>query len=430
MKVAVIGAGITGLTTAYELCKNGIDVDIFESDSQTGGIAGVTYINNTPIEKCYHHFFKSDKYILELLDELRISNSIKWIPSSMGFFADNKIYTFGTPTSLLGFRPLNFVDKLKFGVAVLKIMGIKDWKQLESITAHQWLINNVGDKVYSKVWKPLLVSKFGENYRDIAMSWFWGKLNLRGKSKENGVEVLGYIEGSNKILLDTLEQELEIRGVRIRLNCRVREIEKNENYRLKTTWGEFEYDKIVCTIPLPIFLNLTKKILPESYVKEKSQIQYTASVCTILILRQQFSKYYWMNIGDGDIPFGGLIEHTNLLDKDLYGNQHVLYISNYLFKDSIYFKMDENQLVNEYTRYLKKINPKFDEYSIISKKCYRDIYAQPIIKKHYSTIKPGFESPIEGVYTASMCSIYPEDRGVNYAVREGRNVALKLIGDI
>jgi hypothetical protein len=54
---------------------------------------------------------------------------------------------------------------------------------------------------------------------------------------------------------------------------------------------------------------------------------------------------------------------------------------------------------------------------------FRNSYAQPVIKLNYSDIKPDYETPVKGLYNVNMCSIYPEDRGVNYAIREGIKAA-------
>ena len=39
MKIAIIGAGFSGLAAAYTLTKRGHDVTVFEKDSQPGGLA-------------------------------------------------------------------------------------------------------------------------------------------------------------------------------------------------------------------------------------------------------------------------------------------------------------------------------------------------------------------------------------------------------
>jgi protoporphyrinogen oxidase len=436
MRIGIIGCGITGLTAAYVLTKKGHEVELFEEAATVGGIAGAEQMDGFYLEKYYHHFFKSDKHIISLLEELGIGSELLWRESKMGYYTDDMAYEFGTPQSLLKFKPLPFMDKFKFGMSVLRLMRIKDWRPLEQVTAKEWLMENAGEKAFEKVWKPLLVTKFGEQYDSISMSWFWGKIRLRGASKESGREVLGYINGSSSFLFERLTQSLEDSGVKINLNCRVQSIKKDrEGFTLLTQQCRGEqclpsngsFERILAAVPLPIFGKLAASILPENYIDKISAVEHTSVVCMVLMLKKSFSRFYWLNIGDESIPFGGLIEHTNLLDKSEYNNKNILYISNYLYKDSKLYGMSSEELLKEYIPHLKKINPEFDESWVEGVYTFRDEYAQPIIKCGYSKMKPEFETPVEGLFTASMCNIYPEDRGMNYAVRDGRAVAMCIM---
>jgi hypothetical protein len=58
---------------------------------------------------------------------------------------------------------------------------------------------------------------------------------------------------------------------------------------------------------------------------------------------------------------------------------------------------------------------------------WRARWAQPIVEKHYGSLIPSSIGPKKGFYICSMAQIYPEDRGTNYAVREGRIVAKKVM---
>ncbi len=429
MRIGIIGCGITGLIAAHELAKKGHEVELFEAAAAVGGIAEAVQMDGFYLEKYYHHFFKSDKHIISLLEELGIGSELLWQESRMGYYTDNMAYEFGTPLSLLKFKPLPMGDKLKFGMSVLRLMGIKDWRPLEQVTAKEWLVENAGLNAFEKVWKPLLVTKFGEQYDSISMAWFWGKIRLRGTSKENGREVLGYINGSTTMLFKRLEEKLKSNGAKINLNCRVESIKKDgEGFILEANKVSHSFDRIIAAVPLPVFGELAASILRSDYINKISAVEHTSVVCMVLMLKKPFSPFYWLNIGEVGIPFGGLIEHTNLLDKSLYNNKNVLYISNYLYKTSKLYGMSSEQLLQEYVPHLKKINPQFDESWVEGVYTFRDEYAQPIIKCGYSKMKPEFETTVKGLYTAGMCNIYPEDRGVNYAVRDGREVA-ELVGN-
>ena len=73
MKIIIIGGGITGLVAGNYLCKKGYQVEIYESSYFLGGQASSIEINNNLIERGYHHIFKNDKHLINLMNELGIN---------------------------------------------------------------------------------------------------------------------------------------------------------------------------------------------------------------------------------------------------------------------------------------------------------------------------------------------------------------------
>jgi hypothetical protein len=70
--------------------------------------------------------------------------------------------------------------------------------------------------------------------------------------------------------------------------------------------------------------------------------------------------------------------------------------------------------------------PAFDRSWIRNHHVWRARYAQPVVGRHYSQLIPGVETPIRGLYLSTMAQVYPEDRGTNYAIRDGRRVGCKV----
>ena len=82
----VIGAGFTGLSAARVLSKSGCKVCILEKDDP-GGFAGTFSFNDhVKVEKFYHHWFNSDRYVMKLIDELDLSENILTRPSNTGIY--------------------------------------------------------------------------------------------------------------------------------------------------------------------------------------------------------------------------------------------------------------------------------------------------------------------------------------------------------
>lgn len=432
MKIGIIGAGYTGLTIAKELVEKEQDVTIFEKQPYVGGMVNTIEIFNTRLEKYYRHIFKSDKEAIKLIKEMGLESELIWPATKMGYLSNKKPYLFGTPISLLKFKPLNLIQKLRFGFNVIHIKLINDYKKLEKVTAEKWLKDRIGDKVYSQVWEPLLISKFGEEKDQISMAWLWGKIKLRSTSSTPEGEQLGYIKGSYQKLTDKLYEYLLNKNVNIKLETSVKEITKeNDKYVVKYIRNEKEekeeFDVIVSTIDYKGFEKLFDKYMNEEEKQKIQKVNYTSARTMMIVANKSFSPFYWLNIGDNDIPFGGIIEHTNFIDKSNYDNNHILYISNYMTEDNKLYNVSKEELLKEYMKSLTKINKKFTMKNIKDYYVFDEKYAQPIIECNYSEYIMNDKLEKEKIYLCTMPQIYPEDRGMNYAIKSGVNLANKIL---
>lgn len=432
MKIGIIGAGYSGLTIAKELIEKGQDVTIYEKQPYVGGMVDTIEIFDTRLEKYYRHIFKSDTEAIKLIKKMGLDSELIWPATKMGYLSNKKPYLFGTPVSLLKFKPLNLIQKLRFGFNVIHIKLINNYKKLEKVTAEKWLKDRIGDKVYSQVWEPLLISKFGEKKDQISMAWLWGKIKLRSTSSTPEGEQLGYIKGSYQKLTDKLYEYLLNKNVDIKLETSVKEIIKeNDKYVVKYTKNDKEekeeFDVIVSTIDYKGFEKLFVKYMNEEEKQKIQKVNYTSARTMMIVANKSFSPFYWLNIGDNDIPFGGIIEHTNFIDKSNYDNNHILYISNYMTEDNKLYNVSKEELLKEYMKSLTKINKEFTMENIKDYYVFDERYAQPIIECNYSEYIMNDKLEKEKIYLCTMPQIYPEDRGMNYAIRSGINLANKIL---
>lgn len=61
--IAILGAGISGISAAYHLKERGIDSVIFEKDSDWGGLCGNFEFNGFKFDKAIHLSFTEDEYV-------------------------------------------------------------------------------------------------------------------------------------------------------------------------------------------------------------------------------------------------------------------------------------------------------------------------------------------------------------------------------
>ena len=76
---------------------------------------------------------------------------------------------------------------------------------------------------------------------------------------------------------------------------------------------------------------------------------------------------------------------------------------------------------------LVKFNPKFERSWVKKSWLFRTNYAQPVPLMDHSHNIPTIQTPVPGLYFASMSQVYPWDRGTNFAVEIGRRAARMML---
>lgn len=427
-----MGGGLCGLVAADRLLGAGLPVTVFEKYPEAGGLVGCYEVGGTPLERFYHHLFTSDVDYVSLAEELGLGGELEWLPSRMGFYSAGKLWDFGTPASLLKFSPLGLRGRVEFVLSTLKLRGRKDWTPLEPETAVGWLRENGYGRALDVVWGPLLRQKYGRRWDEVGLVWLWGKIALRTRSRDKtGLgERVGYMKGSFGRAIEALLARVKQRGGEVRTSRPVKLVARQDaGWDVEFGGGAERFDLVLSTVAIPELLRLCPG-LPEETRRLWAAVDYCHALCPVLELDRPFSPYYWLNIGDDTLPFGGLIEHTNYVPAARYGGRRVLYISNYVLPDDPRWRMRDDDLWAIYLPALRRVNPAFDESWVLKKVINRAEYAQPIVGTGYSRIRPEIRTPLAGLYSAAMAQIYPEDRGQNYAVRLGREAAAALLADL
>ncbi len=225
LRAAVIGAGPMGLAAAHELVRAGAQVTVFERDDRIGGMSAHTDLAGTRIERYYHFVCQPDETTFEWLREFGLESRLKWVDTKMGFYFDGRLYDWGGPLALLRFPGLTFVQKLRFGLHVMKAKSITDWRPYDAFSSTEWLHRWIGKDAYDVMWKRLFHFKFYELQDSLSAAWLGTRIKRVALSRKNIFqERLGYIEGGSEVLLDAVAQRLRGQGVRIELNAPVQSV--------------------------------------------------------------------------------------------------------------------------------------------------------------------------------------------------------------
>ncbi len=403
MKICILGGGLTGLAAAYRLSERH-DIDLFEKRNHLGGCLSSYNINGHWIEQYYHHCFAGDTELLSLFKELNISDRLEWLRGSTGYYADNTLYPLTSPLEILRYPFLSLADKARLALFTLRAKKV-DTGSLDSVPARDYIIQNLGEKIYASFFEPLLRGKFGDQRDRVSAAWLISRVSIRSNRGLSG-ERLGYLNGGFQVLIDALDEKIA-RSCIVRLNTPAESVVKtSDGWRV----NGLLYDTVLSTIP-PQNLGLIGG-------PQVAPVPYQGAACmTLGIDRDVTNGIYWVNMKD-NAPYGAVISHTNFVPLERYG-EHIVYLASYFtgkLPDSI-----DVQMLDDFRRRFG-----VPDSAIHWHRLSVDPFAGPVYTTGFRSRIPAYQQ--EGLYMAGMFSSpnYPE-RSMEGSIRAGFEVA-DLIG--
>ncbi|WP_269622197.1 9,9'-di-cis-zeta-carotene desaturase [Prochlorococcus marinus] len=246
MKVAIIGAGLAGLSAAVDLVDAGHQVDLFEARPFLGGKVGSWEDKDgNHIEMGLHVFFFNYANLFALMDKVGAKENL--LPKEHTHLFVNK----GGELKSLDFRfplgapfnglkaffttpQLNWIDKLRNALALGTspiVQGLIDYKsamktirELDSISFQEWFINHGGSlNSIKRMWNPIAYALGFIDCETIsARCMLTIFLMFATKTKASKLNLL---KGSpHKWLTKPILNYIEQRGGKLHLRHRVKEI--------------------------------------------------------------------------------------------------------------------------------------------------------------------------------------------------------------
>ncbi len=402
MKIAIVGAGLTGLRCAMEL-KEFVKLKVFEKNS-VGGLVS-SFCNGYCIEKFYHHAFRTDEELLNLIKKLGLGSKLVWKTVKVGFAKDGKIYSLSTPLEILRYPYMSIFDKFKLAMFTIRSRK-KKFEEFDDIEALKALKEELGEKLLENFFIPMLNAKFGENSKQVSYAWLLARVAIRSNRKLKGEEI-GYLRHGFHQMVERMCDEVEI----VREGAKIK---RNGKWNVN---GE-DFDAVVFTAPLPELGELLNKFnFPE--------IRYQSSVCALLSLKKSLSDVYWINVDKAN--FGAIIEHTNFMPFEDYG-ENLVYLASYTTPESNFFRLRDEEIERLFLKDLEKFGVKSEDVNWI--RIFKAKFSSPIYEKGFlKKITPYKVS--DGFYVAGMTSKpnYPE-RSMNGSLTAGKEVAEQIKRDL
>lgn len=469
-KIAIVGSGFLGMTLALRLAERGHDVTVFEASSEIGGLASAWQIGDVVWDKHYHVTLASDSHTRKLIEDLGLGDEFRWVETKTGFYTDGELVSMSDTMEFLNFPALDLVSKLRLGFTIFYASRVKDWKALEKIKVEDWLVRLSGRKTFEKIWKPLLVAKLGDAYKQTSAAFIWATIQRMYAARNSGLkkEMFGYVRGGYARVLERFAEVLEEKGIEVRLNAPIETVEKLAGgkfsiamavarrkrdtkpvaLRQKTKYAymkaaagvvsgfsggfitepqperktvvEFKpkdeiFDKVILTCPS----NVAARVAPQLKHHDRQamrNVQYQGIVCASVLTRCSLSPFYVTNITD-DSPFTGVIEMSALVDKREFDGNALIYLPKYVAPDDELFDRTDDEIRNLFLTGLETMYPHFKRADVIEFKVSRVRQVFPLPVVNYSDGLAPMKTSLDGLYVVNSSHIVNGTLNVNETVQ-------------
>lgn len=284
-RIAIIGAGVSGLTVAHHL-KESYEVKVFERESQPGGLIRCKRVDGNLFHTCGGHVFNSKRQ--DVLDwfwsqfdrEIEFSKADR---NSVVFMDDDKEIPYPIENHMYLFD----ADTQKRFIANLVEMAKNE--NAEPHNFEEFLKGRFGDTLYQMYFQPYNEKVWRRDLRQVPLSWLEGKLpmptveemifnNINHVKEKAFVHSTFWYEKKNgsQFLADKLAE-----GLNIQYNTKIDGIKYAEG---KWCVDSQEFDKVVFCGNIKDLPSIIQGVDISAYSKSIEELEYhgtTAVFCEI-----------------------------------------------------------------------------------------------------------------------------------------------------
>lgn len=343
-KAYVIGAGLTGLVTAYELRKNNFIVEIIEKDSSVGGLAKSINWNGEEVDLGPHIYHSPDQDIIDY-----------WKKEFPGLLHKRNHWAKNYKNGNFYDYPISkqFIESLGKKVAKkinneLKNVDIKKLKEAKNY--YEYTLNLAGPTLQEMFFTVYPEKVWGVNTKKLDANWAPKRIEIREKSRpfySNQYAAVGN-HGSGTII-KALEKKARNAGVKF---CMRESIDKFINDTGGTTQELITTKRKINIQNDDIIINTTSITNIAKQLKIKTSLKFRGIKLIYLLLDDKTKifpkKTDFVYFDDPNIIFNRISDQNSFIKKPMKGKS--IFCCEVTFsKNDLVDKMSSRQLEKKVT---------------------------------------------------------------------------------
>jgi hypothetical protein len=337
IKLGIIGAGIGGTYTAYEILKShkNFEVDLYDKKWKEGGRIYTEMKDDLNLDLGGSYFLEGQQFIESLIQEFNIETRLGKKKSSFGIFSRNEImiklsdnnawnllklfWRYGLSSlsskKIIDIQHNHFqrlykkLQNKNYFTSIGDFLSYMGCEELISQTLEEYLSPVVSQKYLDEIINSQVLSIFMQEAKSI--NAFTGLFALENFNKP----FKRIVNGSYELVHKLLERSEMNKNFNFLNNHRVIEIHKHNNkYLIITDKGDRkEYDIVI--IAAPLYINNRIKFFGDFNFKDESKLYFNPVSSEIAYVKGKINKSYF-KLGENEEMPNSLI--TSKKDSDDY----------------------------------------------------------------------------------------------------------------
>lgn len=329
--VVIIGAGPTGLSTAYHLeQQNFFDYTLYEKQSSTGGLCGSVHQDGFTFDYTGHLLHINDDYFKSFIETVVGFKNLTTINRRSFIYSHNNYLPFPFQSNLYHLPKdliIQCIDSF-----IKKPQTLK-----KNASFYEWALHQFGKGITDAFFVPYQEKIFAYDIHKISSSWtsrFVPKVTLKdileGAIQERKEQQVGYnaqffypTQGGISFVFEKLTQQIQ---QTIKTDYCVESID-TKNKIVTFSNGDFQkYDTLVTTMPLDTLLHLLKTPGHISFKTAQEKLLCNSVLnFNIGLNKKDLSNKHWIYLPEEQFPHYRLGFYHNMSPEMVPKNCSSLY---------------------------------------------------------------------------------------------------------
>jgi protoporphyrinogen oxidase len=370
-KVVIIGAGPAGLSAAWFLTKQGVEVTVVEKEQSVGGISKTLTLKGYKVDIGPHRFFTKFENVRTFWNEILPTDKFTEKKRLTRILYNGRLFDYPlTLHSIL--RNMSLLEVLSILISYVAIKIKYQFRRKKIVTFKDWISFNFGTRIYEIFFRSYTEKLWGIPCEKIASEWasqrikgvniksivlsFLFKSYTKGKVR-SFVESFHYPVDGVGGMYEKIKKEIEQMGGKFILGEKIEKFFIDGKRIISVSAGNFllEADYFVSSIPLN---ELVCSIYPKVHlVKYAEVLKFRALVVAyIKVENKNLFPDCWIYI---HTPGTGItrIQNFNNWGEKMGGRKDgtVLGLEYPCFKEDVLWNSDDDILFNIIKEDIRKI---------------------------------------------------------------------------